>query len=212
MSWLGDIDALLGDVKAEVVSSGSSLVESGVYLVTVKEAFVRKVDSGATMFHLVGSTNEGLSIDWNTCVKSGDAKGNKPTYVDKKSGKELLLPGVVQVSHLFEALGSDIKTTAPTSGKIKFKDGVIEAGIFKTLTDKAFKACIRQYENEYNGEVNIKYDIENFLDKNGNNKNGENLVDKFLEKIEKSPIKKLKKTEKQIANEMKASSEFDDWK
>jgi hypothetical protein len=190
--WLDIDESLLNDVKAEEVVSGSGVLDSGIYAVKVTQAFLRQTESGAVMLEMQGKTESDASVFYSTCVKSGDAKGNKATYTDKK-GNEQLLPGIVSLKHLFSAVGLDIKTESPEPAKVLFKDAEIDAKVFKGLKDKKFKACVRQYENEYNGDINIKYDIENFLDVNGNNSDGVSMEDKFLAKIEKSPIKLLKK-------------------
>lgn len=190
--WLEIDEKLLDDVKAEEVVTGTGTLASGVYSVKIDHAFLRQTDSGAVMFELKSTTEDGKSVFYSTCVTSGDAKGNKNTYTDKK-GKEQLLPGLVSVKHLFQATGLDIKNEKPEVMRVEFKDNEIDAKVFKGLKDRKFKACVRQYENEYNGDINIKYDIENFLDVNGNNSDGKFMEDKFLAKIEKSPIKLLKK-------------------
>lgn len=191
MSWLEIDKSLLEDVQAESVSTGGTL-ESGLYTVAVKQCYLRKTDSGAVMLELETETQDELKVFWSTCVKSGDAKGNKATYTNK-SGQEQILPGVSQAIHLFQACGLDLTTEEPIESKVERRDTVIDAKVFKAITGKKFMACVRQYENEYNGDINIKYDIENFLDVDGKNSKGELLSDKFLEKIEKSPIKLLKK-------------------
>lgn len=192
MNWLNVSEELLNGVEAENVSTGSGVLESGVYEVKVNSCFIRKTDSGASMLELNTEDEDGNKVFWNTCLKSGDAKGNKSTYTDKK-GKEQLLPGVVHAMHLFESCGLDLTKEEPQTGTVEYRDNNIEAGIFKAITGKKFKACVRQYEDEYNGEIKLKYDIENFLDVNGENTKGEFLEDKFLAKIEKSPVKLLKK-------------------
>lgn len=197
MSWLNEleINEMLNNVGADKVSSGSYEVVSGVYTVAIKEAYLKKTDSGATMFHLNLEDDNGLKLNYSTCIKSGDAKGNKSTYQNQK-GETKLLPGVISVKHLFESVKLDMMKEVPSNKKIKVKkqDGeeVISVGLFKTMTNKKFTACVRQYEDMYNNEIKIKYDIENFLDVNGNNKDGESQIEAFLAKIEKNPIKKLK--------------------
>lgn len=206
MSFLNISEELLNTVEAEKVSEGTGVLASGVYTVKVEQCFIRKTDSGATMIELAAESKEGKKVFWNTCLKSGDAKGNKATYIDK-NGKEQLLPGVIQAIHLFEACGLDLTKEEPSNGKVMHKDVEIEAGIFKSLTGKTFKACVRQYESEYNGEVSIRYDIENFLDLDGKNKDGVAMEDKFLAKIEKSPIKLLaKKSSTPNNNEVAAAA------
>lgn len=199
MDWLGEInEEQLNDVKAEEVVTSKAL-DSAPYLVTVEQAFIRVTDSGASMFHIEGKAkktndkeHEAEQLSWMGCVRSGDEKGNKATYIDK-NGKEQLLPNVIQVKHFFDAIGMPMATTVPSDSKVEYNGETINAKVFKKISGKKFIACVRQYENEYNGEIGIKYDIENFLTPDGNNAKGDNLIDAFLEKIDKSPIKKLRK-------------------
>lgn len=200
MSWLNIDDEMIDNVEdAKVGGEGYEPLESGVYKSKITQAYLRKTDSGAVMFELEVETDkikdgseDREKIYWSTCVVSGDEKGNKSTYTDKQ-GAERPLPGVTHVKHLFDSVGLDMKTEKPEPTKVKRGDNEIDAKVFKSLTGKMFTACARQYENEYNGEISIKVDIENFLDLEGKNKKGEFLVDKFKKKIEKSPIKLLKK-------------------
>ena len=199
MSWLEIDEELLNNVEDEKVSEGGSVLPSGIYDVEIVQLYARQTDSGAVMIELEGKTEvevegkkEEKKIYYSNCIQSGDEKGNKTTYTDKKSGKEMLLPGVVASVHMFQSMGLDFAKATPSKEKVERGQGTIEAKVFKELRAKKFKACIRQYENEYNGEVSVKYDIENFLDTDGKNNKGESQTEKFLKKIEKSPIKKLK--------------------
>jgi hypothetical protein len=190
MDWAQIDDKLIANVGEESVSEGGVLA-SGAYLASIVSAYERKSDSGAIMFELEAISNDEKKIFWSTCLASGDAKGNKSTYIDK-NGEEQLLPGIISFMRLFQAVGLDAKTEKPTMAKVERKNTVIDAKIYKQLAGKKFTACIRQYENLYNGEISIKYDIEHFLDVDGKNSKGEELVEKFVKKIEGSPLKKLK--------------------
>ncbi len=57
---------------------------------------------------------------------------------------------------------------------------------------KKLKLGINQYENEYNGSVNVKNDIIAFMDTDGNNRAGELIEDKISNRLKNNPIKKLK--------------------
>ncbi len=59
---------------------------------------------------------------------------------------------------------------------------------------KKLKLGINQYENEYNGSINVKNDIIAFMDVDGNNRAGELIEDKITNRLQKNPIRKLKVT------------------
>lgn len=199
IEWLNIESDLLKEIETENVSSGYTPIESGAYIVNIEQAYLRQTDSGAVMFELETATEDNRKISWSTCIVSGDEKGNKSTYTDKKTKKERPLPGLAQVSHLFEACKLDMDAVSPSKQSVKRGESTINAKVFKELSDKKFTACVRQYENEYNGDVSIRIDIENFLDTDGKNSKGDYLVDKFNAKIEKSPIKLLKKSKTSAA-------------
>lgn len=207
MSWFELSDETLQGVQDESVAQVSEfkLLESGAYICDIDKAYLRKTDSGAEMFELVLKTEDNQNIKWSTCTRSGDAKGNKATWtvtnnhsenVQKRYGvgTEVPLPGYQDLAQLFAAFGSTLKEHQPTLTKVEHKAGeTIDAKVFKSLAGKKVMACVRQHENEYNGEISIKVEVELFLDTNGNNSKGEEVKSKFIAKIEKSPIKLLKK-------------------
>lgn len=197
MNEFGVSEEDINSVKAgEIVEY--EVIPSGFYCVEIEKAYNRTTDSGAKMFRLEGSTvnlkNEREAVSWETCVASGDDKGNKSTYTDKRTGKEKLLPGVEQVTNLFKVVGVNISTTKVIDANVEFGSDkkIIDVRAFTDLTGKKFGACIRQYENEYNGDISIRYDIELFTDLDGKNFAGEDVVTAFVKKIEKSPIKKIR--------------------
>jgi len=80
MSWLGEeTEALVKDVKATSVASGGALA-SGIYKSVIEKCFIRKTDSGATMFHLEAKSGAGddeKSIFWSTCLNQVMLKETK---------------------------------------------------------------------------------------------------------------------------------------
>lgn len=171
-------------------TAGGNVLDSGVYELAVAEAFIRKTDSGAKMLELKFIGKDDLSFNWSTCTQSGDAKGNKPTYTDQRSGKERDLPGVISLKHFLDAIGEQNPAAAP--GEVKFGDKTITALCLTSVQGKKLKLGINQYENEYNGSINIKNDIIAFMDTDGNNRAGELIEDKISNKLKNNPIKKLK--------------------
>ena len=204
-SWLEFGEEELNNIQEESVAKVSEFkqLESGVYPVVIDSAYIRKTDSGAEMFELKMKTKDEVACSWSTCVRSGDNKGNATTWTvtenhsdfTKKKygvGTKVPLPGYQELAQLFAAFGSTMKEHQPELGKIQHKDDVIDAKIFKDLTGKKFQICVQQYEEEYNGEISVKLDYQMFLDLEGNNSEGQNMEEKFVQKITKVPLRKLK--------------------
>jgi hypothetical protein len=204
MSWLNIENEVYEEIGVEEISSYVP-IQSGAYIVTIEQCYLRKTDSGAVMLELETELEDKRKLSWSTCVVSGDEKGNKSTYTNK-NGKQQALPGVSSTKHLFEAVGMDMKKEEPTVAKIIRGDKTIDAKVFKQLTGKKFIACVQQYENLYNNEVSLKLDILNFLDVNGKNSTGESQVEKFNEKIARTPIKKLKTDTGASVNNVEAAA------
>ncbi len=171
-------------------TAGGNVLDSGIYKVAIESAFIRKTDSGAKMLELSFITDKDIPFKWSTCTQSGDEKGNKPTYTDKRSGKERDLPGVISLKHFLDAIGEQNPAAAP--GEVVFGDETITALCLTSVQGKKLKLAINQFENEYNGSVNVKNDIIAFMDTDGNNKAGELIEDKLSNKLKNNPIKRLK--------------------
>lgn len=176
------------DIKEQ--TAGGNVLDSGVYSMAINEAFIRKTDSGAKMLELSFVSDKGEDFKWSTCTQSGDAKGNKSTYTDKNSGKERDLPGVISLKHFLDAIGE--KNPVANPGEVKFGDKTITALCLTEVQGKKLKLGINQFENEYNGSVNVKNDIIAFMDTDGNNRAGELIEDKISNKLKNNPIKKLR--------------------
>ena len=171
-------------------TAGGNLLDSAIYEVAVESAFIRKTDSGAKMLELLFITDKGMPFKWSTCTQSGDEKGNKSTYTDKRSGKERDLPGVISLKHFLDAIGEKNPAAAP--GEVIFGDKTITALCLTSVQGKKLKLGINQFESEYNGSINVKNDVIAFMDTDGNNRAGELIEDKVSNKLKNNPIKKLK--------------------
>ena len=69
-------------------------IDTGVTTLEVKTISFVESSGGALMCHVVlWSPADSKSIRLSDCVVSGNAKGNKTTYTDKRSGKQFPLPG-----------------------------------------------------------------------------------------------------------------------
>ena len=179
----------IDEVKAEQAPT-SFLVEPGVYIAEVDQAFIRTTDSGARMLEIDFILPNDQKMHWNTCTQSGDEKGNKTTYTDK-NGKEQPLPGIGQMVNFLNA--AKVPNPNAQAGKVKLRDDEIDALLIQGIQGKKLKLGVKQYENEYNGEVSLKNDILKFMDTNGKNKDGETIEEDVISAIEKNPVKRLKK-------------------
>jgi uncharacterized protein YegL len=60
------------------------------------------------------------------------------------------------------------------------------------MIGKELTVCGQVQESEYNGEVSEKFVPVVYLDTDGLNADGDEMVEKFNKKIEKEPVKRLK--------------------
>ena len=80
------------DVQDAVDSlGGAGLLESGLYELEVKLAWLEKKTSGALFLNTVFNTADGREYKENLCITSGDNKGNKTYY--ETNGEKKPLPG-----------------------------------------------------------------------------------------------------------------------
>ncbi len=188
LDQLGISSEAVAAVEPEEVRSGSTK-ESGLYTVAVDKAYIRKTDAGASMLEVDFKLEDGSNFHYSNCVKSGDEKGNKPTYTSKQ-GKEVNLPGVIALTKFLTAIDS-VQTPA-AEGEVEHFGTKMQVLALTGIQGKKLKIGINQYENFYNGEVSIRNDIKYFLDETGKNAKGEDLTEKVTEALEKNPLRKLK--------------------
>lgn len=80
-------------IAGERDSLGGFLVDSDAYEATIKVAYAGKSDGGAASMSYEVEFANGRTFKWTEWTTSGDAKGNKPYWVDEKSGAKNYLPG-----------------------------------------------------------------------------------------------------------------------
>lgn len=207
-NWTGLSEAELVAVGADSVAKVSDFkqTESGVHDCIIDMAYIRKTDSGAEMFELKATSGED-KINWSTCTKSGDAKGNKTTWTVEDShsdftkkkygvGTEVPLPGFAEIEQLMNAVGTTSSEQAPEVAQIEHgRDAtVIDAKVFKTLSGLKLKICTQQFEELYNGNVNVKSEVKMFLDEQGNNSEGKEMAVAFTAKVARKPLIELPKS------------------
>jgi len=196
MDELGVSKEQLAEVKEQEVYEGGTR-EAGVYDAMVDQAYIRKTDSGANMLEIDFKMADGTDFHYSTCVKSGDEKGNKNTYTTKQ-GKEVPLPGVQAMTYFLKAIGTpDPKAT---QGDVEHFGDKIKALCITGIQGKKLKLGINQYENFYNGEVSVRNDVKYWMDENGKNSDGTDILEKVTASLEKSPLKKLKGSAAASAN------------
>ena len=176
-----DLDPKAVEAEAGAQTLGAELPEPGVYDAEIKQIYIRKTDSGAKMLCLDMNLKDVGPLFWETCIAAGDAKNNKPTF-----GMTKTMP------HIFQALGTT--NPAAAKGNVTHKGEVINAMAIPELAGRKMVIGLRHEENEWQGSVNLKPLLETFLKSDGTNAKGEPLRAKLEEKIEKSPLKALKKT------------------
>lgn len=86
-------------IQDETDSIGSSLLESGLYPVTIQTAYLGKSDGGALSLNCTFKTDTGRDFRQVFWMTSGTAKGAKNYYEDK-NGEKKYLPGFIMANGL----------------------------------------------------------------------------------------------------------------
>jgi len=139
---------------------GSRLLDSGIYNLTIKTAYLGMTRNEGYSFNIEAETPEGVPVRQTMYVTSGKAKGVKNTYT--KNGKDFYLPDFITANAICElsldkSIG-DLQTEVKVIKMYDFESkkemptevnmyvdligAVFSAGILKKVTDK----------NEKNGE------------------------------------------------------------
>ena len=89
-------------VKEEVdnIGGGGFILDSGVHDIHIDLAFIGKSKGGAMSLTIHGKSTTGVTLRNTLWITSGDAKGNKTTYTDKKTKQEVFLPGFAIANHI----------------------------------------------------------------------------------------------------------------
>ena len=190
--------------ESTAVASTFQPLASGVYKVGIDKMYIDKTQSGAEMMNLTFKIEEtGKLIFAKYCTRSGDEKGNKPTFTIVEShpeflkkqygvGNEAPLPDYKFITQLFSATNSPMAENAPEEGSVKVGDNIVNGKIFKTMIGKKLTLCGQVQESEYNGNIDEKFVPLMYLDCEGNNAKGEPQEENFIKKITKEPVKRLK--------------------
>lgn len=149
-------------IQGEKDSLGGSLVESGLYGLEIKMAYLTIAESGAMAMNLVVD-NGGRESRYQFYMTSGTAKGCKNYY--EKDGKKFYLPGFLMANSLtLLTVGKEIADLEPEDKTIKLYNKEAEgeiltsvkmwveligqkitAGIIKQVVDKSTKDASGKY-------------------------------------------------------------------
>jgi hypothetical protein len=156
LSTLESDDSIQGDTD----SVGSFLVDSAIHRMNIELAYIDKSMAGALSFNLhMTGIDTGSNVRQTFWISSGDAKGNKSTYIDAKGKKQFLPDYKLVESMTLAVLGKrinaletvekvvdrwdfDAKAEIPQKTLVveELLGQEIQAGIIKQTVDKMVKA------------------------------------------------------------------------
>jgi hypothetical protein len=115
-----DSDIVADEERVPGGSTGSWLLDTGMYPMMIELAFLEKSKGGALALNIhFKSTEFNTHVREKFWVSSGDAKGNKNYYVDK-DGKKHLLPGMSQANELINiVVNKDLGDLTPEQKVVK---------------------------------------------------------------------------------------------
>jgi hypothetical protein len=143
--------------ETDTIGGGSYLLDSDIYDMTIDTAWVGKSKGGAMNVNITLKAGN-KTLRTVIYITSGDAKGNKTTYLDK-NGAEHYLPGFSQIDSMcLLAIGKSITELETTKKVIKVFDPAVskevptevdmimdllgttvKAGVLKQIVDKTAK-------------------------------------------------------------------------
>lgn len=193
----------------KVVSGG--IIPPGVYKMQIERAFISKSSGGAAKanvdFIYKKENGEDGKFFYGQYISSGDEKGNKTTYTDKTTGQERTLPGMIDFNHLLQAAGQPDPEVKKAT--IEMFNEQVEVKALPTLTGVELTVGLRgEYDDYKEKDVNF---AEAFLDKDGKNSEGTDLLEVLTEKIKKAPMKKPKAKKASKTSTTTTASEDSPW-
>ncbi len=182
------VDTSSSDLNEAVKISTGGVLAPKVYDFQIDRAYVTKTSGGANKlcidFQYVKDDGDTGVFYYTNFISSGDEKGNKTTYT--KDGKEHSLPGLIEFNNILKAL--KVENPDVKKATIELFDEPTEVLAMPTLSDKKCKAGIRTKYDDYR-EKDVAF-VDTFLDSDGKNSDGEDLLEALEQKIEKTPYKK----------------------
>jgi len=154
------------DTSDSLPSSPVRTVESDVYPMTVKLAYLGKSASGALAMHCHFESDTGFEFKESFWIASGDAKGNKTTYT--RDGVEYPLPGFTHADHLCRiATGTSLKTSNREEKLVNIydrdqqKEVPTKAEVFVDLLGKKVQLGIQKVQENKRTQVNGNWVMSN---------------------------------------------------
>lgn len=194
MSILANVktDTSIQEDTDTVGSSGP--IESGLYLFTVAMAYLQVAASGAIglVLHLANNGRETKQTLW---IQSGDLKGNKNFYEDKKTGAKKYLPGFNMANNLaLLTVGKEISALAEEEKVVKIwsyadsKDIDTKVPMLtELLGQEILGGMIRQIVNKQ-----VKSDNGKYVDDPTGDTRRENELDKFFRAKDRLTVAEIK--------------------
>lgn len=148
MSLLKNLETKAGVEGEKDILGGGGALESGLYDLTVKVAYVTTSSGGALALNTIFDYN-GKEVRQQFWMTSGNDKGNKNTYT--KDGKEFYLPGFISANSLaLLTVGKEISQLDLEEKTIKLYDfeakGEVptKVQVFTELTGQTITAGVQK--------------------------------------------------------------------
>jgi len=179
LAGMGLDAATVAATKEQTVGAGFEVVDSGAYKATVKELFTFKSSGGALMMKIT------------THLEKEDKDIEEYQTVVNKDGKPNEI-GQATFRHIMDAAcPTDQGALSNKVEKVKAYKKEVDGTVVKGLDGKPFIALVRAVHEE--GASFADYNIvEAFARVDGTNSKGEDLLETFKTKIEKSPVMQRK--------------------
>jgi hypothetical protein len=170
--------------EQEVFAGGAGVWDSGLYNVTIVEAYLSKTKNGnLTKMQIKIAESEEKQTFTSVLLLDGNGEPYKAKTGTWKSTDQLV--------HLLQACG--LEDSEQKEGVIKMGNEDVKVIILSDLIGKKLTIGVRKCEDTYKESVPYINNFEQFF-RTGYEKDEaeKNRADKFLELIAKAPIKKAK--------------------
>ncbi len=190
---LGIDEKVYNDAEAASVAPAFEVLPSGVYGATIKQLATFTTESGAGMMKaVIHITSEDRDIEVYQNIKKKDGSANE---IGTRTFKSIIAAANVDAAELKNK-----------SEKIKAYGKEVDAKVVKGLEGKKIAALVRSVFEE-GAKYEEKNEIEAFAKADGTNANGEDLLEDFKKKIEKTPVKIRKAKEQSKDNSTQATTQ-----
>ncbi len=177
---LGLDEATFKEAEAESVAPAFEVLPSGVYGATIKQlaTFTTEKKAGMLIATIhVESADRDITIYQNTKKKPVGDKPGEPNDIGTRTFKSIIAAANVEMSDL-----------STKTEKIKAYGKEVDGKVVKGIEGKKIAALIRAVFDEGSKFENSN-EVEAFAKADGTNAKGEDLLETFKTKIEKTPVK-----------------------